>query len=87
MGYVRVQIKHSVAVLALLEGTSLGNVDVVSLFGGEWGELGTKSGQVISSHLLVQFLGKNVDLSLGVLVVILVCPELELSEHLVSERA
>ena len=77
----------SVAVLGLLEGSGGAYVDVVGLLVGEGSQLGVEGGQMESGDLLVEFLGEDVDLTLGVLVVVLVGPELDLSEHLVGEGA
>jgi hypothetical protein len=77
----------SVSVLLLLEWSLHRDINIVSLFLGELGELGVESGQVKSSDLLVELLGQDVDGSVLVLVVILVFPKLELGQHLVGEGA
>lgn len=77
----------SVAVLSLLERSLHLDVDVVGLFWAKWGELGAESGQVEGGDLLVKLLGQEVDLSILVLVVVAVLPELDLSEDLVGEGA
>ena len=69
----------------LLEWSLLGDINVVSLFLAELGELSVESGQVEGSDLLVKLLGQDVDFTVLVLVVISVFPELELSQDLVGE--
>jgi len=77
----------SVSVLHLLEGSGDGDINVVGLLGGEGSKFGTKMGQMEGGDLLVKLLGEDVDLADFVFVVILVLPELDLSEDLVGEGA
>ena len=70
-----------------LERTIDRNVDVVRLFLSELGKLDTQRRQVKRGDLFVEGLGKDVDMSLGVLVGVLFLPEFELSQNLVGERA
>jgi hypothetical protein len=63
------------------------DTNVVGLFLGKEGELGSKSVKVQAGDLLVKDLGKDVDLSTGVLGGVLLVPELQLSKDLVCERA
>ena len=77
----------SVPVSFLLEGSVLGNADVVGLLLAEFGELGVEGGEMEAGDLLVKLLGEDVDLSTLVLLVVTVGPELDLGEHLVGERA
>ena len=69
----------------LVEWSLLGDINVVSLFLAELGELSVESGQVEGSDLLVKLLGQDVDFTVLVLVIISVFPELELSQDLVGE--
>ena len=75
----------SVSVLFMLEWTFNLNSDVVGLIGGELGELGSKSWQVEGSDLLVELLWELVNLTSSVFVGVLVLPELDLGENLVSK--
>ena len=72
-----------------LEGTVDGTgTDVVSLGGGELGELGAEVLEVEGGDLFVEDLGEEVDVRLvttGVLVVVAVGPEFDLGEDLVAE--
>jgi hypothetical protein len=63
------------------------DTNVVRLFLGKEGELGTKMVKVEAGDLLVKDLGKDVDLSSGVLGATLLVPELQLSKDLICERA
>jgi hypothetical protein len=54
---------------------------------GESGELSIESWEMEGSDLLVEFLWKNVDLSLLVFVGVFVLPEVDLGEDLVGEGA
>lgn len=69
----------------MLEWTLLGDVQVGGLFLGKLIELGLESWQVKSSDLLVEDLWELVDLTLLVLVVVLVLPEIDLGKGLVGE--
>jgi hypothetical protein len=60
--------------------------NVIGLFLGEGGELGTERVQVQAGDLLVEALGKDVDLSASVLVAISLLVEFQLGKHLVGER-
>jgi len=51
------------------------------------GKFSIQVGQVKGCDFLVEFLRKDVDLTLGVFIIILVFPELDLSEDLVGEGA
>ena len=80
-------LNYSVSVVLLLEWASLWNVDVIGLIFGESGELSIESWEMEGSDLLVEFLWKNVDLSLLVFVGVFVLPEVDLGEDLVGKGA
>mmetsp|Transcript_38583 Transcript_38583/g.110859 ORF Transcript_38583/g.110859 Transcript_38583/m.110859 type:complete len:505 (-) Transcript_38583:27-1541(-) len=79
--------KRLITVRVGLEGTFDGDSDVVGLFLGKFGKLGSKGRQVKHGNLLVQGLGKDVDLSLGVLVAVSFLVQFQLSKNLICERA
>jgi hypothetical protein len=62
-------------------------MDVISLAFIKDGKFSIQVGQVKGCDFLVEFLRKDVDLTLGVFIIILVFPELDLSEDLVGEGA
>merc|ERR1719162_1374505 len=61
--------------------------NVVSLLLGEYSEVGAKRWQMQAGNLLVQILGKKVDILLVALAFLPVLQEIELSKHLVGEGA
>merc|ERR1719162_2582637 len=61
--------------------------NVVSLLLGEYSEVGAKRWQMQAGDLLVQILGKKVDILLVALAFLPVLQEIELSKHLVGEGA
>jgi hypothetical protein len=63
------------------------DANVFRLFIGKEGELGTKMVKMKTGDLLVKDLGKDVDLSVLVLLGVSLVPELQLSKDLVCERA
>jgi hypothetical protein len=69
----------------VLVGSGEGNINIICLFGSEFGELSIEGWQVESGDLLVELLGEDVDLSLFVLGGVFVLPEFNLGEHLVGE--
>merc|ERR1711865_640362 len=63
------------------------HTDIISLLLGEHGKVGTKRRQMQACDLLVQRLGKQVDILLVALALLPVLQEIELTEHLVGEGA
>jgi len=70
-----------------LERTFDRDSNIVRLFLGKEGELGSEGRKVELGNLLVEVLGKNVDLSSGVLARVLLLVEFDLGQDLVGERA
>ena len=68
-----------VAVVVGLEGTLLGQTEVVALLLGELGEVDVEGAQVSEGHFLVELLGEHVHAQ-GVLLGVV--PQLELGQHL-----
>ena len=68
-----------VAVVVRLEGTLLGQTEVVALLLGELGEVDVEGAQVSKGHFLVELLGEHVHAQ-GVLLGVV--PQLELGQHL-----
>lgn len=68
-----------VAVVVRLEGTLLGQTEVVALLLGELGEVDVEGAQVSEGHFLVELLGEHVHAQ-GVLLGVV--PQLELGQHL-----
>ena len=68
-----------VAVVVRLEGTLLGQTEVVALLLGELGQVDVEGAKVSEGHFLVELLGEHVHAQ-GVLLVVV--PQLELGEHL-----
>ena len=71
-----------VAVVVRLEGTLLGQTEVVALLLGELGEVNVEGAQVGEGHFLVELLGEHVHAQ-GVL--LSVVPQLNLGQHLEGE--
>jgi hypothetical protein len=80
-------IGYLITVSVRLVGSVDGDSNVVGLFLAQDGQLGTKGRKVESSDLLVKSLGKDIDLSLGILLGVLFVPKFELGKNLVCERA
>ena len=80
-------INYLITVSVRLERTFNWDSDVIGLFLAKKSELGTKGRKVELGNLLVEVLGKNVDLSSGVLSRVLLLVQFELGQDLVGERA
>ena len=61
------------------------DANVVGLLLGEGGELGSEAAEVKPGDLLVENLGKKVNVTASVLAAVLLLPELKLGESLVGE--
>jgi hypothetical protein len=62
-------------------------VDVISLTLIKNCEFSIQVGQVKSCDFLIKFLGEDVDLTLGVFIIVLMFPKLDLGKNLVGEGA
>ena len=71
-----------VAVVFGLEGTLLGQTEVVALLLGELGEVDVEGAQVGEGHFLVELLGEHVNAQRVLLCVV---PQLDLGQHLEGE--
>lgn len=77
----------SVSVEFVLEWTFNLNINVVSLFLAQGGQLSVQGRQMKSGNLLIKFLWKFVNFSLLVFGGIFVLPEIDLGKSLVGEGA
>ena len=82
-----IQCNNLITVGIGLVGTSNGDTNVFRLLGTELGKFGTQRGKVQTSNLLVERLGKDIDLAPCILAGIFFLPEFELRQDLIGERA
>mmetsp|Transcript_110548 Transcript_110548/g.191602 ORF Transcript_110548/g.191602 Transcript_110548/m.191602 type:complete len:251 (+) Transcript_110548:228-980(+) len=75
-----------VAVVLRLEGSRLGDIQVLRLLWAELRQLDAQFAQVVTCNLLVELLGEQVDTNVLVLVGLLVGPQFHLCQNLVAER-